>query len=379
MRAQLIIGAIAGVLSFAVCAEGTGTGETAHARELPADDHDATPLHALADFPVGVAVPADPWDNSLLGSPERQAIVERHFDSITAENAMKMAYLHPSPDYYEFSHADALVDYAQSNGLIVHGHALVWHDQAPDWMNELEASGEEFRNVLEDHVVTVAGHFVGRVRSWDVVNEAFDDEDDTGYRQTIWFEAIGPGYIELAFRAARAADPTTDLYYNDYNISGSNGPGKLDRVLEMVDDFQARGVPIDGIGFQMHIGMDSPDIQAVRRAFTRVVERGLKVRISELDVSVNDGEQYEALSQDTAEKQAARYAAVVRVYKDTVPPNLRGGITVWGITDGDSWIPGFRNRADWPLLFNADFSPKPALTGFAHGLSNQTAAEPAED
>lgn len=373
MRAGILISMLGSLLFAASCTtDSEDRSESVSVGIAEESEFADLSLHALADFPVGVAVPADPWDNSLLRSPPRQTIVERHFDSITAENAMKMAYLHPSADHYEFEHADALVDYAHANGMIVHGHALVWHNQAPEWMNEFEGSSDDFRHILEEHVTTVASHFAGRVRSWDVVNEAFNDDEDTGYRDTIWFDALGPEYIELSFRAANAADPTTDLYYNDYNLSGSAGRAKLDRVLDMVDDFQARGVPIDGIGLQMHIDIDSPDAAEMADAFSRVVERGLRVRISELDISVNDGQRFNTLTPEIAERQAARFAEVASVYRTSVPPNLRGGITVWGITDGDSWIPGFRNRADWPLLFNTDFSPKPAVAGFASGLADET-------
>jgi endo-1,4-beta-xylanase len=329
---------------------------------------DTRPLRALAEFPVGVAVPADPWPHSLLGSPERQAIVRRHFDSLTAENAMKMKYLQPGRREFTFQHADALVAWALDNGLAVHGHTLVWHNQAPDWMNELDGPPATFEEALTTHVRTVAEHFAGKVTSWDVVNEAFTDESPIEYRDTIWYRNLGADYLELAFRQARAAAPAADLYYNDYDISGTIGPDKLDRILVMADDFLARGVPIDGIGFQMHVDTESPGIDAIRSAFAKVAARGLKVKITELDVSVNQEERLTELDRATAALQRHRYSDIVRSYVETVPAELRAGITVWGITDGDSWIPAFRDRADWPLLFNADFEPKPALAGFAEGL-----------
>lgn len=329
---------------------------------------DARPaLKSLAGFPFGVAVPAGPAGNSLLDSPERQSLVNRHFDSLTAENIMKMRYLQPEPGNFVFEHADALVDYAQQQGMLIHGHVLVWHTQAPEWMNDFTGSREQFVRMLETHVRTVAGHFAGRLTSWDVVNEAFDDADPAAYRNTIWYENIGPDYIEHAFRLAREQDRDADLYYIDYDLS-DNG-AKLDRVLEMVDDFQARGVPIDGIGFQMHIDTRSPAVEAMREAFARAVERGVKVRISELDVAVNIDSAWSEFTPELAEAQRQRYSDVARVYRETVPPALRGGITVWGITDGDSWIPGFRERPDWPLLWDADFEPKPALDGLVEGLT----------
>lgn len=325
-------------------------------------------LKSRADFPLGVAVPAGPARHSLLASRERQAIVNRHFDRLTAENIMKMVWLQPAPGEFVFEHADALLEYAERNGHLLHGHVLVWHTQVPDWMEELSGTREEMIDVLETHIRTVAGRYAGRMASWDVVNEAFDDETPAGWRSTIWYEGIGPEYVELAFRAAREADPHAELYYNDYGISGAGGPAKLDRVLELIDDFRQRGVPIDGIGFQMHIDTERPSLDAVRESFRRAARRGIRIRISELDVSVNVDNAHSELSAELAELQRRHYADIARIYREEVPPGLRAGITLWGITDGDSWIPGFRGRPDWPLLFDAEFHAKPAFHGFAEGL-----------
>ncbi|MGL1957697.1 MAG: endo-1,4-beta-xylanase [Colwellia sp.] len=328
-------------------------------------------LKNIVDFPIGVAVPADPYPHSLLKSSDRQAIVNKHFDSLTAENIMKMMFLQPEPKKFTFKHADALLDYAEQNEMIVHGHALVWHTQSPKWMNEFSGTKADFKSILSEHVSTVAKHFSGKLASWDVVNEAFLDEGSAQqpnkYRDTIWYNNIGAEYIEMAFHLARAADENVDLYYNDYNIS--NNSSKLDRVIAMLDDFKTRGVPIDGIGFQVHINTDTPSIENIKASFEKVVKRGVKVRISELDISVNQSEQYVKLTADISQVQRQRYAEVVNAYIETVPAHLRGGITVWGITDKDSWIPGFKKRADWALLFNDDFTEKPALQGMAEGLA----------
>lgn len=356
----------AGCLVLASCSPG---GESESTLGIDPEPQPQAGLHTLADFPIGVAVPADPWPNSLLQSPERQTVVNKHFDSLTAENNMKMAYLQPEPGVFHFDDADALVDYAAANGMIVHGHALVWHNQAPDWMNKFQGSKDEFVVMLRGHVTMVAQHFAGRLESWDVVNEAFTDDNPSDYRSTIWYDNIGPEYIEMAFHAAEAADPAADLYYNDYNITGAAGPGKLAAVVDMVDDFLARDVPIDGVGFQMHIDTSMPSLDDIRASFATIVDRGLKVRISELDVAVNQNNDLTELTDEAADLQRQRYEDVVRTYMEAVPAELRGGITVWGITDADSWIPGFRNRPDWPLLFHGDYTPKPALDGFAAGLT----------
>jgi endo-1,4-beta-xylanase len=331
-------------------------------------------LRDLAEFPIGVAVPAGTAANSVLKSPERQTLVERHFDSLTAENIMKMAYLQPERGVFRFAEADALLDYARAHGMVVHGHALVWHSQTPRWLATIEDSREVWVRELQQQVQTVASHFAGKVLSWDVVNEAFDDTAQTQYRNSQWFSHIGPEFIEMAFRAARAADREALLYYNDYDIEGDIGPQKLDRVLQMVDDFKARAVPIDGVGFQMHIELGKPSITEIRSAFAKVVQRGLRVRISELDIAVNASKEHARLDDAVAQQQRQRYREVMEAYLDVVPAALRGGVTVWGITDSDSWIPGFRRRADWPLLFDAEFHPKPALAGMAEGLSARSIA-----
>lgn len=335
---------------------------------LVAKDETPVSLASLANFPVGVAVPADPWPNSLLQSPERKALVEQHFDSLTAENAMKMAYLQPAAGEFEFTHADALLDYAEAHNMIVHGHALVWHTQTARWMDEHPGPAHEITAVMDNHIRTVSGHYAGRITSWDVVNEAFTDDTPSDYRETLWYNNIGPGYIERAFRLAHQAAPRAELYYNDYDISGMIGPVKLERVLEMIDDFLARGVPFHGLGFQMHIDTEKPNLDDIRESFAKAVARGIKVRISELDIAVNQSEQYQQLTPEVAQLQRQRYRDVTRIYLQTVPAAQRGGITLWGLTDSDSWIPGFKERADWPLLFDADFQPKPALKGFAEGL-----------
>jgi endo-1,4-beta-xylanase len=347
-------------LLFAVW--GAAPAAAAPAAVLPA-------LHELADFPIGVAVPAGTAGNSLLKSPERQALVARHFNSLTAENIMKMAYLQPERGVFRFAEADALLDYARAHGMVLHGHALIWHSQTPRWLATLEDSRDVWVEALHQQVRSVATHFAGKLVSWDVVNEAFDDTTATDYRKSQWFNHIGPEFIEMAFRDARAADPAAKLYYNDYDTEGSIGPQKLDRILVMADDFKRRNVPLDGIGFQMHIELEKPAIADIRAAFAKVAERGLLVRISELDIAVNASKQYTMLDEPLAELQRQRYREVIEAYLDAVPGPQRGGVTVWGITDGDSWIPGFRRRADWPLLFDAAFQPKPALRGVAEGLS----------
>jgi endo-1,4-beta-xylanase len=320
-------------------------------------------LYQLASFPIGAAVPAGRSSNGLLLRPNLQVVTERHFSGLTAENIMKPDLIHPLELDYHFIDADALLDYALANRMVFHGHVLVWHSALPSWMSNYAG---DWSAMMQTHVRTIVGHYAGKVTSWDVVNEAFDDGSPVAYRNSLWLQNIGPQYIERAFVAARAADPGADLYYNDYNISGV--PEKLNAVLAMVDDFRLRSIPIDGIGFQMHVDVDWPSVASISSAFAAVAERGLLVRISELDVSVNVANTATTLTNALMLRQQDRYRELIQAYLATVPPSQRGGVTVWGVSDADSWIPIYYNRLDWPLLFDSQLAPKPALQGFADAL-----------
>lgn len=336
-------------------------------------------LYSLADFPMGVAVSAGNENRSLFDIQAKQDIVKQHFSQLTAGNIMKMSYLHPAQNTYTFDNADALVNWADANGIAMHAHALIWHSgyQVPGWMSGFSGTQSEWVAMMNEHVQTIAAHFAGRVDSWDVVNEAFENTS-AGYRNTVFYNEIGAEYLENAFVAARAGDSQVDLYYNDYSIEAE--PVKLGHVLAMVDDFQSRNIPIDGIGFQMHVFLDYPSISAISAAFQQVVDRGLKVKITELDVVLNNpynssAAVYTSLTTAAAELQKQRYYNIVKAYKNIVPENLRGGITVWGIWDGDSWLnPGsVSNIQEWPLLFggpaNGPYIAKPAFNGVVDALT----------
>ncbi|MCU4674066.1 endo-1,4-beta-xylanase [Catenovulum sp. 2E275] len=322
------------------------------------------------DFPIGVAVPAGNYGSSILLSEERQNLAIQHFNQLSAENIMKMDALHPTQDTFNFTDADNLVNFASNNGLSMHGHVLVWHSQTASWMRSFTGDKQAWIEMMENHVTTVATHFAGRLKSWDVVNEAFLDDGNyrnTGDSGSIWYQNIGAEFIERAFIAARAADPDAELYYNDYNLSSS--AAKLGAVVNMVKDFQNRNIPIDGVGFQMHISGNYPGISAIKAQFQKVVDLGIKVKITELDIRMNTAENLDELTPDIAEKQKKRYYDVISAYLTTVPSAQRGGITVWGISDVDSWIIGLYDSPDWPLLFNAEFEGKPALQGVADALA----------
>lgn len=345
-----------------------------------------TGLASLADFPIGVAVAAGSGAADILTNTARQNIVRAEFSQIVAENIMKMSYMY-SGNNFSFTNADRLVNWAATNGKTVHAHALVWHPsyQLPGWATDSNAN---FRQDYARHIDTVAAHFAGKVKSWDVVNEAlFDGADDdgrgsaNGYRQSVFYrQYAGPSYIDEAFRRARAADPTAELYYNDFNTE-ENGT-KTTALVSLVQRLLSNGVPIDGVGFQMHVMNDYPSITNIRASLQKIVALSptLKIKITELDVRLNnpyDGNSSNdytnrndcAVSCAGLDRQKARYKEIVQAYLDIVPPARRGGITVWGIADPDSWFYTHQNLPDWPLLFNDSLQPKPAYQGVQEALN----------
>lgn len=303
------------------------------------------------------------------------------YSVVTAENAMKWERIHPQPGEYSFEIPDKMVAFAEANDMAVIGHTLVWHSQAPDWIFEdgdgTPATREQVLARMEEHITTVMGRYKGRVLGWDVVNEAI--LDDGAFRSSKWRETVGPDYIEKAFEIAHRIDPEAELYYNDYSMYQ---PGKRDAVVAMVKDMQARGIPIHGIGMQGHFGLGRPTMEQFTAALDAYGALGLKVMITELDVSVlpppqglgwgadisqlaerkDELDPYTGgLPADVAAEQAERYAALFRelvARKDYITR-----VTFWGVGDGDSWKNNFpvRGRTDYTLLFDRSLQPKPAF------------------
>lgn len=326
-------------------------------------------LKSLASFPIGVAVNAGSENNSIINSStsaRQQAVVFPNFNQMTAGNIMKMGYLHPQENTFTFSQADDFVSFANANGIDVHGHTLIWHSdyQVPAFMTNYSG---DFAAMLKNHVQTIVSHFQGRVVSWDVVNEALADDGQPTVnnilRSSVFSQRMGLDFIDQAFINARAVDPQVDLFYNDYNIEA--GGQKTANLLSLIDGMKARGVPITGVGFQMHVTIDWPSITAIESSLKAVADRGLKVKISEMDVSMKSA--YTSFTADAATRQQQRYHDIIAAYLRAVPASQRAGITVWGVWDTDSWInqPG---SPDWPLLFDASFQPKPAVQGFKDAL-----------
>lgn len=310
-------------------------------------------------FPMGAAISV----NLLKSNSSYRNLVIKEFNSITAENAMKFESVHPAKDTYTWSDADYLVDFALANGKRVHGHTLNWYKSIPDWVNNFQGTTADWENLLKTHIQTVVGHFKGKVSSWDVVNEAIND--DGTLRPSIWLQKLGADYIGRAFQYAHEADPAALLFYNDYGHEFS--PTKRTAILSLVMGLKNRGIPIDGIGIQMHTRVTQSDA-SLSAAISTAAATGLKIHISEIDISLNpDNVQSMTYTTTLGEQQAAKYKAIVKAY-NAIPKSQQYGITQWDVTDADSWIQSFYNRPDWPLPFDASYQRKAAYQGILDGV-----------
>jgi len=288
-------------------------------------------------------------------------LLKKHFDILTAENAMKPRYLQGEKGVFTFETSDALVNAVLEAGMKMHGHTLAWHQQSPEWINREGISRDEAVENLITHAKTVAGHFRGRVVSWDVLNEAIVDNPPNpgdwkaSLRQTPWLKAIGPEYIEILFRAAREADPDAVLYYNDYNLDNHN---KALAVYNMVKELNEQnsnvgGRPlIDAVGMQGHyrVNMNLDNVAASLRRFAGL---GLEVSITELDVQAGVNS---TLTETQALEQGALYAGLFAIFRENA--EHLGRVTIWGLDDGTSW-----RSLTSPTLFDRDLREKPAFFG----------------
>ena len=338
-------------------------------------------------FRVGAALATQ----QVLGEePTALELVAHQFNTITPENLLKWAEVHPEPSRYNFEPADKFVAFGEKHGMFIVGHTLVWHNQTPAWAFQ-HADGRPLDREtalanMKEHIATVVGRYKGRVHGWDVVNEAVDDEGQLrsgpvgppGRRGEPWHAAIGDDYIEKAFQFARQADPDAELYYNDYN---EWYPAKIEAISDLVRSLQAKGVRIDGIGLQGHWGMDYPKLEEIDHMLTEYGKLGVKLMITELDITVLPipGQQTGAEvterapgstamnpypDQLPANKQQAladRYAAIFRIFIKHADKIDR--VTFWGVHDGQSWKNDWpiRGRSDYPLLFGRNLQAKPAF------------------
>ncbi len=294
----------------------------------------------------------------FLNEGDYPTVLAREFNQLEPENDTKFGPIHPAPETYAWQRADALVEFGAKHGMRMRGHTLVWHNQNPAWLTKGSFTPVQLNGILESHIAAVMRHFRGKMFGWDVVNEAFND--DGTMRSTIWYDKPGiglqgTGYIEQAFKWARAADPDAKLFYNDYNNEAICA--KSDAMYAMVKDFKARGVPIDGVGLQMHLTL-KPNLDTYEANIERFGKLGMIVEITELDVRVPVDASGKADPADLV-KQAEIYERVVR---GCLKFSACKAIQVWGVTDKHSWIPGVFKGTGEALIFDKAYQPKPAYT-----------------
>ncbi|MHB9141843.1 MAG: endo-1,4-beta-xylanase [Paludibacter sp.] len=307
-------------------------------------------------------------------------VIKEQFSAIVPENVMKSEVIQPVEGEFDFSLADQFVKFGEKNDLFITGHTLIWHSQLPGWFC-VDAKGnnvspEILKQRMKTHIYALVGRYKGRVKGWDVVNEAI--EDDGSWRKSKFYEILGEDYIRLAFQYAHEADPQAELYYNDYSMAL---PAKRDAVVKMLNKLQQQGVKIDGIGMQGHMTMDFPSVEEFEKSIIAFSNTGVKVMITEMDISVlpkpgkNVGAdvslnfKYDkelnpypgSLPDSVATALQNRYADFFRLflkYKDKI-----SRVTVWGVNDAQSWRNNWpvRGRTDYPLLFDRNNNPKPIV------------------
>lgn len=352
----------------------------------------ALALTAIAQLPPQQPTLKDAFKNTfylgaainraqIYGEDARGAnLIKSQFNSITPENILKWEVVHPRSDVYEFAAADKFVELGEQNAMFIVGHTLVWHNQTPKWVFEDEKGNSIGREALltrmREHIHKVVGRYKGRIHGWDVVNEALNE--DGSLRQSPWMKIIGEDYIEKAFQYAREADPAAELYYNDYSLE--NEP-KRNGAVALLRKLKEKGVHITGVGLQGHDNLEWPTVEQQDGTITAFEQLGLKINITELDITVLPSATKQptaevtasasstpslnpyttglpdSVQQDLAKRYAALFAVFVK-HRDSIDR-----VTFWGVTDGDSWKNDWptKGRTDYPLLFDRNGAPKPAF------------------
>jgi endo-1,4-beta-xylanase len=331
------------------------------------------------NFYIGVALSLD----QILGKePKTIEIVEKHFNSITPENILKWEEVHPEPNRYNFEAVDRFVEFGEKNKMHIIGHTLIWFHQTPDWVFQDETgkslSRGELLERMKDHIFTVMGRYKGRIHGWDVVNEAISQ--DGQFRKSKWFEILGEDHIIKAFEYAHQADPDAELYYNEYDFEIKS---KCEGVIRLIKNLQSKGIRLEGIGIQGHWFLDYPNIEDIENYVLALSDLGVNLMITELDVSALpfypvDSQAVDISSFDTELRKkynpythdlpesvqqdlANRYAGLFSLFLKHREKFSR--VTFWAVHDRQSWrnyLP-IRGRTDYPMLFDRNCKPKPAL------------------
>lgn len=315
----------------------------------------ATTLRGFADA-RGVKIGAAVGDTPLTSDSSYTTVLDREFNSVTAENAMKWDAVEPTRGTFNWAAADRLVAHAAAHNQGVRGHTLAWYSQLPSWLKNGNFSAAQLSSILKSHIDTEVGRYKGKVYAWDVVNEAFNE--DGSMRSSLWQTKLGTAYIADALRWAHAADPAAKLYINDYNIEADNA--KSDALYALAKQLRAQGVPLNGIGFQSHfvVGRVPSTMKANLKRFS---DLGLEVSVTELDIRIPLPASSAELAQQSADYKTAS--------ENCLGVARCAGVTVWGLTDKYSWIPGTFSGYGAALPYDEKYAAKPAYTGLSNGIN----------
>lgn len=327
------------------------------------------------------------WIGTALNTPQIEGkdtaglrLVKEQFNAIVAENCMKSEVIHPEENRYDFTLPDRFVEFGEQEGLWITGHTLIWHSQLSPWFcvdsTGKQVSKEVLEQRMKDHIYTVVGRYKGRIKGWDVVNEAI--LDDGSYRKSPFYEILGEEFIPLAFQFAHEADPEAELYYNDYSMAH---PAKREAVVKLVQQLKERGLRIDAVGLQGHMTMDFPKVREFEKTIEAIAATGVKVMITEFDLTALPAPDPHVGANVAA---SFEYKKEMNPYPEGLPDtvsyawNKRMGeflelfikhrdkisrVTAWGVCDGDSWRNDWpiRGRTDYALFFDRNYQPKSAV------------------
>jgi len=312
----------------------------------------------LSFFPIGAAV-----SPRILSSSD-SALVISQFNSLVCENQMKPESVHPLENKWTFQDADIVAAFAKRHHMKLRGHTLVWHQQTPGWFfkdGDQEVSKEVLKERLQKHIQTVVSRYKDEVYCWDVVNEAISDKKDEYFRKdSPWYKILGEKFIELAFQYAHEANPNVKLFYNDYNTTN---PEKREKIIRLVKSLQEKGIQIDGIGMQGHWKIGYPNREQIATTIDQFAALGLRVQITELDVSAyqSNKEEKTEMTPELDQKLADYYKMCFEVFREK--KDKISGVTFWGVADNKTWLDNFpvRGRKNYPLLFDTNLQPKKAF------------------
>lgn len=381
-RSVLVAAAAAGLLASAAATNPSAV------NAAPADGRGYTKFDSLAasapkDLKIGGLaaggghhMDAD-YPDPFTYDEDYRALLAKEFSSLTPENQMKWDHIHPAKDTYDFEAADAIVDFAQEHGQDVRGHALFWHSQNPEWLTDGDFTKDELREILHDHVTTVVGHYKGKIDQWDVANEIFKDDGTLRTEENIWIRELGPEIIGDVFTWAHEADPEADLFFNDYNVEGLNA--KANAYYTLIQQLLEQGVPVDGMGFQTHLGTMYGYDTTQPENLKRFGDLGLKTAITELDVR-SDTTQGEP-TQEIKDKADEYYSNVLEA---CLGEDSCTSFTIWGASDEYSWVPATFEGEGYATPWTEDLDRKSSyctlqkgLTESNHGGENRFAKNPA--